>query len=146
MYAHAIFVRFSAQSQFRYTRILELSSSRSPIVSAPAFFPLDLLHLLPAQTDTSYWGGDQNIPGPRPSFQINDTRLFIPFLHIDISFTHICSVPEPTPQHKPLQLSRHVLSYIADNLLMLPYLLLPFVIQPMLRLFSPMLLMYMTLP
>ncbi|KIJ56749.1 glycoside hydrolase family 9 protein [Sphaerobolus stellatus SS14] len=26
-----------------------------------------------SQTDTSYWGGDQGIPGPRPSFQINDT-------------------------------------------------------------------------
>ncbi|KAF8517862.1 9 glycosyl hydrolase [Gautieria morchelliformis] len=25
-----------------------------------------------SRTDTSYWGGDQNIPGPRPSFQIND--------------------------------------------------------------------------
>ncbi|KAJ3937300.1 MAG: glycoside hydrolase family 9 protein [Lentinula lateritia] len=23
--------------------------------------------------DNAYWGGDQNIPGPRPSFQINDT-------------------------------------------------------------------------
>ncbi|KAF8591471.1 glycoside hydrolase family 9 protein [Ramaria rubella] len=26
-----------------------------------------------SQTDTDYWGGDQTIPGPRPSFQINDT-------------------------------------------------------------------------
>ncbi|KAK7470799.1 hypothetical protein VKT23_002217 [Stygiomarasmius scandens] len=24
--------------------------------------------------DNAYWGGDQNIPGPRPSFQINDTH------------------------------------------------------------------------
>ncbi|KAF8529080.1 glycoside hydrolase family 9 protein [Hysterangium stoloniferum] len=26
-----------------------------------------------SQTDQSYWGGDQDIPGPRPSFQINDS-------------------------------------------------------------------------
>ncbi|KAJ3723121.1 9 glycosyl hydrolase [Lentinula raphanica] len=35
----------------------------------------DTLYVEVADTgiDNAYWGGDQNIPGPRPSFQINDT-------------------------------------------------------------------------
>ncbi|THV08695.1 9 glycosyl hydrolase [Dendrothele bispora CBS 962.96] len=36
----------------------------------------DTLYIEVADTgiDNAYWGGDQNIPGPRPSYQINDTH------------------------------------------------------------------------
>ncbi len=40
------------------------------------FYPLHLLscaHSILANLDNNYWGGDQDIPTPRPSFQINDT-------------------------------------------------------------------------
>lgn len=46
------------------------------LTSAQAHPTNDTLYVLVGDTslDDVYWGGDQNIPMPRPSYQINSTR------------------------------------------------------------------------
>lgn len=68
-------------------------------------------HMTAEEVDNAYWGGDRNIPLPRPSYQINDTRYSLTVYFIE-SFVNIVLVLEQMPLQEPLQLSPPVLIFM----------------------------------
>jgi hypothetical protein len=66
---------------YRRIRAATHYMSWSPMVCCPSFPYHSSTHFAIDSEDNVYWGGDQNVPFPRPSFQINDTLYALCPIH-----------------------------------------------------------------